>query len=134
MLFNCLMNTISLEAKAKIQVKERQYVRGNRRHGLSLLKTILTESHLDTNATVNAIRQSISELSSYIVQIDCDITKFNDYVSRLEQSLAARNETSQDLLVNISRHTRRFVTKNLSSTSSKRNRITKMGTISATSR
>jgi hypothetical protein len=101
MLFNCLMNTISLEAKAKIQVKERQYVRGNRRHGLSLLKTILTESHLDTNATVNAIRQSISELSSYIVQIDCDITKFNDYVSRLEQSLAARNETSQDLLVNI---------------------------------
>jgi hypothetical protein len=101
MLFNCLMNTISLEAKARIQVKERQYVRGNRRHGLSLLKTILTESHLDSNATVNAIRQSISELSSYILQIDCDITKFNDYVSRLEQSLAARNETSQDLLVNI---------------------------------
>jgi hypothetical protein len=40
-------------------------------------------------------------LSSYIVQIDCDITKFNDYVSRLDQSLAARNETSQDLLVNV---------------------------------
>jgi chromatin remodeling complex protein RSC6 len=56
---------------------------------------------LDSNATVNAIRQSISELHSYIIQVDCDISKFNVYVLRLAQSLAARNETSQDLLVNI---------------------------------
>jgi hypothetical protein len=101
MLFKCLMNSISKEGKNKILIWRQQYTVDEASSGNLLLKIIIRESHLDTNATTSSIRTKLSNLDSYIVTIASDITKFNGYVRLLIDSLAARGETSNDLLTNL---------------------------------
>jgi hypothetical protein len=43
----------------------------------------------------------LSSLDTYITTIDSDIGRFNQYVKLLVQSLAARNQTTSDLLINL---------------------------------
>jgi hypothetical protein len=101
MLYKCLMNSISKEGKLKILIWKSQYTIGGRVSGNLLLKVIIRESHLDTNATTATIRTKLSSLDSYLPTIGSDITKFNGYVRLLIDSLAARGETTQDLLTNL---------------------------------
>jgi hypothetical protein len=101
MLFKCLMNSISKEGKNKILIWRQQYTINEASSGSLLLKIIIRESHLDTNATTSSIRTKLSNLDTYIVTIASDITKFNGYVRLLIDSLAARGETSNDLLTNL---------------------------------
>ena len=68
---------------------------------MALLKIIIRESHLDTNATTNQIRTKLSSLDTYITTIDSDIGRFNQYVKLLVQSLTARNQSTSDLLINL---------------------------------
>ena len=106
MLYMCLLNSLTKEAKMKIQIWESEYIIQNQ-HGTRipsgnlLLKVIIRESHLDTNATTQSIRTKLSNLDRYIVTIGNDITKFNGYVKGLVQSLAARGERTEDLLSNL---------------------------------
>jgi hypothetical protein len=69
--------------------------------GKLLLKIIIRESHLDTDATTSSIRTKMSNLDSYIMTIGSNITRFHGYVRLLIDSLAARGETSNDLLTNL---------------------------------
>ena len=69
--------------------------------GNLLLKIIVRESHLDTNATSASIRTKLTDLDRYLPTIGNDITKFNTYVKLLIDSLRSRGETSHDLLVNL---------------------------------
>ena len=101
MMFKCLMNSISKEGKNKILIWKKQYSIANYSSGNLLLKIIIRESHLDTNATTASIRKKLSSLDTYILTIGCDITRFNGYVRLLIDSLAARGETTQDLLTNL---------------------------------
>jgi hypothetical protein len=101
MLFKCLMNSISKEAKNKILIWHNQYSVNGYSSGNLLLKIIIRESHLDTNATTSSIRTKLSRLDTYIVTIASNLTKFNGYVRFLIDSLAARGETSNDLLTNL---------------------------------
>ena len=108
MLYECLLNSISIEGKAKVNIYASQYkFAGNQNpnenlpSGLALLKVVIRESHLDTNATTSMIRTKLSNLDAYINTIGNDITKFNGYVQMLIQTLATRGETTQDLLTNL---------------------------------
>jgi hypothetical protein len=101
MLYSCLMNSISKEGKTKILIWKSQYTVNDKLSGNLLLKVIIRESHLDTNATTATIRTKLSSLDSYLPTIGSDITKFNGYVRMLIDSLAARGETTQDLLTNL---------------------------------
>ena len=105
MLYQCLMSSLSPEAKKKIMLWSEQYQLDmddtKYSSGVALLKVIIRESHLDTNATSNSIRTKLSNLDVYIKTIDCDIGMFNQHVKLLVQSLAARNQTTSDLLINL---------------------------------
>jgi len=103
MLYRCLMASLTAEAKKKVMIWSDQYHVGDNRmsSGVALLKIIIRESHLDTNATTNQIRTKLSSLDTYILTIDSDIGKFNQYVKLLLQSLTARNQTTNDLLINL---------------------------------
>ena len=103
MLYKCLMASLSNTAKKKISLWSEQYRIGDSDHcsGVALLKIIIRESHLDTNATTNQIRTKLSNLDSYILTVDSDIDKFNQYVKLLIQSLTARNQKTSDLLINL---------------------------------
>lgn len=103
MLYKCLMASLSNTAKKKISLWSDQYRIGDNDlcSGVALLKVIIRESHLDTNATTNQIRTKLSNLDSYILTVDSDIGKFNQYVKLLIQSLTARNQKTSDLLINL---------------------------------
>jgi hypothetical protein len=95
------MNSILKEGKTKILIwKKQEYTIDNHSSGnLLLKKIIIRESHLDTNATTVSIRKKLSSLDTYILTTGCDITRFNGYVRLLIDSLAARGESTQDLLL-----------------------------------
>jgi len=103
MLYKCLMASLSNSAKKRISLWSEQYRIGDNNlcSGVALLKIIVRESHLDTNATTNQIRTKLSNLDSYILTVDSDIGKFNQYVKLLVQSLTARNQKTSDLLINL---------------------------------
>ena len=103
MLYKCLMSSLTNNAKKRISLWSEQYRIGDNDlcSGVALLKIIIRESHLDTNATTNQIRTKLSNLDSYILTVDSDIGKFNQYVKLLIQSLTARNQKTLDLLINL---------------------------------
>jgi len=101
MLFHCLMNTLSKDGKRKITIWRNEYVINGGYSGICLLKVIIREGHLDTNATTSMIRTKLSNLDTYIHTVGNDITKFNGYVRMLQDTLRARGETTSDLLTNL---------------------------------
>jgi hypothetical protein len=101
MLYKCLMKSISKEGKSKITIWKAQYHVNGMPSGNLLLKVIIRESHLDTNATISTIRTNLSNLDVYMLKIGGDITKFNTYVKELIESLTARGEVTTDLLINL---------------------------------
>ena len=101
MLYKCLMNSLSKEGKKKILVWEDQYQIGEVGSGNLLLKIIVRESHLDTNATSASIRKKLTNLDRYLPTIGQDITKFNTYVKLLIDGLRSRGESTSDLLINL---------------------------------
>ena len=101
MLYECLMNSLSDKGRAKINIWKHQFFVHGLPSGVLLLKVIVRESHIDSNATASLIRTQLARLDSYISDVGNDITKFNAHVKLLMQGLRARGETSTDLLVNL---------------------------------
>jgi hypothetical protein len=101
MLYKCLMNSISKEGKSKMTIWKDQHHVNGLPSGDLLLKVIVRESHLDTNATISTIRTKLSNLDTCMLSIGGDITKFNTYVKGLVEFLNARGETTTDLLINL---------------------------------
>jgi hypothetical protein len=102
MLYQCLMQSMSKEGKKKILIWNDEYHIDGNKSGTLLLKVIIRESHIDTNArTTSNIRMKLSSLDTYIHMIGQDITKFNGHVKLLIGSLQARGEAMQDLLTNL---------------------------------
>ena len=101
LLYECLMNSLSPEAKAKINIWRDDFWVHELPSGNLLMKVIIRECHLDTNATVASIRQRLSSLDTYLPTIDYDIAKLNMYVKTLLDQLSARGETSTDMLSNL---------------------------------
>jgi hypothetical protein len=58
-------------------------------------------SHVDTRATVTAVRTKLSSLDSAMREHNSDIMVFNDHVLSLVSQLHAQGEQTQDLLVNL---------------------------------
>ena len=97
----CLMNSLTQAGKDKVRLWSDQFILNGRESGILLLKVIIRESHLDTNATMNLIRTQLSNLDEYITTIRCDIIKFNKHVKRLIEQLNACGGETQDLLTNL---------------------------------
>ena len=100
-LYRCLMASISKEGKKKILVWEDHYTVNGLGSGNLLLKIIIRESHLDTNATSASIRKRLTNLDRYLPTIGHDVTKFNNYVKLMVDGLRSRGEVTNDLLINL---------------------------------
>lgn len=104
MFYECMMNSITIEGKAKLNMHEGQYKIGEETpSGLCLFKVLVRESYLDSKATANMIRSKLSSLDLYLPQVGNDIIKFNAYVTTLMDALHARGEQTHDLLNNLFR-------------------------------
>ena len=101
MLYTCLMSSLSKAGKSKVVIWEDQYTINGIKSGNLLLKTIIRESHLDSNATTTSICTQLSSLDIYVTTINSNVTKFNAHVQLLLNGLQTRGETTQDLLTNL---------------------------------
>ena len=100
-LYYCIMASLTKEAQDKVRLSSKDYTINGFFSGPCALKVIIREAHIDTKATTNHIRTSLNNLDKYIVTIDSDIEKFNHYVKVQLDALAARGETTHDLLCNL---------------------------------
>ena len=102
-LYKCLHNSLSKIGRDKVTLHRNTYSIGGQPVGVLLLKTIIQQSHIDTNATTSAIRHALATLDSYMPVVSYDITKFNQYVRTQLEALQARGETTHDLTTNLFR-------------------------------
>jgi len=94
MLYTCLATSVALEVKARAIIYSQDYHIGQNPSGVTFLKILIWEVHIDTRATIMHIRAKLSALNTYILTIRCDITKFNAYIKDLLNSLTARGNHS----------------------------------------
>ena len=97
----CLINSLTQAGKDTDRLCSDQFILNRRVSGILLLKIIIRESHLDTNATTNSIRTQLSNLDEYIKTIGCDIVKSNEHLKCLLEQLNARGGETHDLLTNL---------------------------------
>jgi hypothetical protein len=103
-MYTFLITSITDGLLGKVISQREQYTSvGGFLDGPSLLKVLVTISHVDTRAQASHIRQCLARLSSTILspEYNCDIQKLNEYVVVLEEGLAARGEASQDTMMNV---------------------------------
>ncbi len=70
-------------------------------NGPCFLKVIIRNTTVDTRSTVFHLRENLNQLEAKILEISYDIEAFNMYVTSQVEQLAARGETSSDLLINL---------------------------------
>jgi hypothetical protein len=99
--FNCLMNSVSSDAKKRLNLKRTQYTVNGVGNGPQLLKTIIQTAYVDTRSTVLHLREQLSQLDIYMVDVKSDVEQYNDYVKTLVAGLNARGEQTLDLLANL---------------------------------
>ena len=103
-----LLNTLSVEFLKLITAESQDYhmpaivaVDGPIPAGPLLLKIIISKAHVDSRATVTYIRTSLTKLDDKMTELDSNIESFNFFVKAQVKSLAARGESSSDLLINL---------------------------------
>jgi hypothetical protein len=106
MMYDLLTNSLSQQGIQRVQVWKDQYHLSTPQgryedSGGCLLKVIVRESYLGSNATANTIRTNLSMLDDYIMENGADLTAFNAYVRSQLDGLAARGQITMDLVVNL---------------------------------
>jgi hypothetical protein len=101
MLYECIWNTLSKSGRSKVWVWKDEFHINAIPTGILLLKLVIREAHIYTNATVRHLREKISTLDGFIATIGHDIEKFNAHVINVVNGLKARGHTSQDVLANL---------------------------------
>ena len=102
-LYHCLINSLSEQGIAKVMINKPDFTVMGSPSGVAMLKVIIRESHIDTNATTRHIREKLSELDKYLATVEYDMVKLNDHAKDLMNSLRARGEMSTDLVSNLFR-------------------------------
>lgn len=70
--------------------------------GVCYLKAIIDETYTNTLSNASVARDNLSSLDKYMKELqDSNVTNFHLYVKENLQDLAAANETTNDLLVNL---------------------------------
>ena len=100
-LYNCLYASLTEQARERLTLRMSDYTVNTVTCGTMFLKVIIAETYMDTNATTKFIRDNLSNLDKYIVDVESDIQKFNQYVQLQLDNLAARGEGTSDLLINL---------------------------------
>jgi hypothetical protein len=100
-IYLCIMATLTKEAKSRIVLQKDQYNVNDIPSGVLLLRLVIQESSIDTNATTRFLREQLSSLNKLMTEKDSNVIEFNESVRGLLDSLASRGETTQDLLSNL---------------------------------
>jgi cytochrome c1 len=93
-----LSNSIDETAHNLLDINTQNYTINGEEDGVCFLNEIITKSYVDTNATVDTIRKSISRLGKKIKEFKFDIKVFNTYVQTQVKALQAHGIPCTELL------------------------------------
>ena len=96
-----IMASLAEDAKAKIIPWQAQYKFNHVTSAMGLIKVIIRESHIDSNATTRRIRTNLSSLDVHMKLQGNDVTKLNTLIQQQLTGLRARGEATLDLLPNL---------------------------------
>jgi hypothetical protein len=80
MLFLCLMNSLTEPGQDKVRAWHELYTVAGHLSGPLLLKVIIQQSNVDTNATTRHIRTKLSNVDAQFAKLGYDVGKLNLYV------------------------------------------------------
>ena len=101
MLFQCIIKSLTPECLDNVRNKASHYTVNGITSGPCLVRLLIQEARMDTNATIKRITSQISALPNYMQQVKSDVSKFNLHVEDLVAQLAARGLESNELLINL---------------------------------
>jgi hypothetical protein len=94
-IYLCIMATLTKEAKSRIVLQKDQYNVNDTPSNVLLLRLVIHESSIDTNATTRFLREQLSSLNTSMTEKDSIVIEFNESVSGFLDSLASRGETTR---------------------------------------
>ena len=105
-MYEFLYNSLTEEAKLMVLSDYTDYTIVNDdgihiNNGPTFLKVIIRNTTVDTRSTVYHLRENLKHLEVKMIELGYDIDQFNQYVTSQIEQLAARGETSSDLLLNL---------------------------------
>ena len=101
MLFQCIIKSLTPECLDNVRNRASHYTVNGITSGPCLVRLLIQEARMDTNATIKRITSQISALPNYMQQVKSDVSKFNLHVEDLVAQLAARELVSNELLINL---------------------------------
>lgn len=100
-LCTCVVNLMSCSGRNKAAGFRSQCTINGAPRGALLLRVIVHESCIDTNATTACIRDQLSSLDEFLPIIDYGVGKMSLHVQSSLEALNARGEVTTDLLTDL---------------------------------
>ena len=101
----CILSSLSLPGFRKIQTWHASWHHTQGLHTVPayplLIKIIIREAFIDTQATTRILREHLSSLPAKLEDFKGDIEQLNAFVKVTQDQLSARGETTTDLLANL---------------------------------
>jgi hypothetical protein len=101
----CIFDSLTQDFQNRVNLDKKNWHittgTGTYADGACLLKTVISLSYPDTQATTSHIRTELTKTDAKIKELGYDIIKFNDWAKEQLAALAARGETTTDLMVNL---------------------------------
>ena len=102
-LYTCLLDSITKEVFLKVNADADQYLLQSTKEpsGICFLLLLIQSATIHTRATINTIRKSLYSLDTYMIKVDYDIEKFNQFVKLQREALMSRGESASGLITNL---------------------------------
>eukprot|EP00957_Ditylum_brightwellii_P040946 3100369-Ditylum_brightwellii.AAC.1 len=100
-LYHCLKNSISQYVRETIVEEVGSYYSMNSPVGGLFFKYLMSKMVVDTVVTAAQMQENLVRLPNYMLQVDSDIEAFNKWVRVNRQSLLARGEQVDDLMIHL---------------------------------
>jgi hypothetical protein len=112
MLYNCVRTSITTDVRTKVNLNPERFIIEcrpapnapivRRYDGVCYVKAVIDDTYTNTLSNTAVARSNLSSLGKYMKELpDSNIETFHLYVKENLQELAAANETTTDLLVNL---------------------------------
>ena len=102
-LFEALWKSLKQTAKDKVVIWQDEYTINGRKSAAVVLKIIIRESDVDTQATASFIRSQLADLAPAMETVGSNIEMFNQHVRTLLRGLRRRRQRTDehDLIANL---------------------------------
>lgn len=99
----CFSNSLTETARTRVASRKEEYTLNGLIDGLLYFKAIIKTASVDTRATTTTLRNKLASLDHHMQEVSSNVSTFIVDVKSWQQSLLARGETTNDLMVNVFR-------------------------------